>query len=49
VRTTVTDGSGEYRFPTLPPGKYAVKAELTGRCPGRGWPGSIGRRRLLVS
>jgi len=30
VRTTVTDGTGEYRFPTLPPGKYAVKAELTG-------------------
>ncbi len=30
VRSTVTDGSGDYRFPTLPPGKYVVKAELTG-------------------
>jgi hypothetical protein len=30
VRTTVTDSTGAYRFPTLPPGKYSVKAELSG-------------------
>lgn len=30
VRTVVTDGTGAYRFPTLPPGKYTVKAELAG-------------------
>lgn len=30
ARTAVTDGTGAYRFPTLPPGTYAVKAELTG-------------------
>jgi hypothetical protein len=30
VRTAVTDSSGDYRFPTLPPGRYTVKAELAG-------------------
>ena len=29
-RTTVTDGTGEYRFNLLPPGKYRVDAELSG-------------------
>ena len=29
-RSTVTDGSGTYRFATLPPGLYSVKATLTG-------------------
>src|SRR5579864_1798269 len=26
--TSVTDATGQYRFPALPPGTYAVKAEL---------------------
>jgi hypothetical protein len=30
VRTFLTDANGEYRFPALPPGDYAVKAELQG-------------------
>ncbi len=30
VRNTVTDSSGFYTFPNLPPGKYDVAAELTG-------------------
>jgi outer membrane receptor protein involved in Fe transport len=30
VRTFVTDSSGEFRFPALPPGVYQVKAELQG-------------------
>ena len=29
-RTTVTDTSGAYRFATLPPGVYTVKATLSG-------------------
>ena len=29
-RTAVTDGSGTFRFPTLPPGTYAIKANLSG-------------------
>ncbi|HQH46818.1 MAG TPA: carboxypeptidase-like regulatory domain-containing protein, partial [Candidatus Aminicenantes bacterium] len=29
-RTTVSDANGEFRFPALPPGDYALKAELTG-------------------
>jgi hypothetical protein len=29
-RTAVTDASGRYRFPALPPGIYSVKAELPG-------------------
>jgi len=29
-RTAVSDATGNYRFPTLPPGLYTVKAELTG-------------------
>mgnify|MGYP003942831251 CR=1 FL=1 len=29
VRNTVTDSSGFYTFPNLPPGKYDVAAELT--------------------
>ena len=28
--TTVTDASGVYRFPSLPPGKYAVESSLSG-------------------
>lgn len=28
--TTVTDASGVYRFPALPPGKYAVESTLSG-------------------
>jgi hypothetical protein len=28
--TTVTDATGQFRFPTLPPGVYHVKAELAG-------------------
>ena len=28
--TTVTNESGIYRFPNLPPGVYAITAELTG-------------------
>ena len=28
--TTVTDGEGNYRFPTLPPGAYMVKTTLSG-------------------
>src|SRR5476649_2097987 len=30
VRTAVTDGNGQFRFPTLPPGTYAVKSNLSG-------------------
>src|SRR6266542_6034120 len=30
TRTAVTDSTGTYRFPTLPPGTYAVKATLSG-------------------
>ncbi len=30
VRTGVTDGQGLFRFPALPPGVYALKAELAG-------------------
>ena len=30
LRTFVTDATGEYRFPALPPGEYKVKAELNG-------------------
>ncbi len=30
VRTIVADGQGGFRFPALPPGVYAVKAELQG-------------------
>ncbi len=30
VRTFVTDASGEFRFPALPPGEYQVRAELQG-------------------
>jgi hypothetical protein len=29
-RTAVTDGSGAYRFPSLPPGLYTLKVELEG-------------------
>jgi hypothetical protein len=29
-RTTVTDGSGFYTFPSLPPGRYDISAELQG-------------------
>jgi Cna protein B-type domain. len=28
--TTVTDANGQFRFPSLPPGAYHVKAELAG-------------------
>jgi hypothetical protein len=30
VRSAVTDAQGEYRLPSLPPGQYAVQAELSG-------------------
>ncbi len=30
TRTTVTDSTGTFRFPTLPPGTYAIKANLSG-------------------
>ena len=30
ARTAVTDANGQFRFPTLPPGTYHVKAELAG-------------------
>src|SRR4029077_1866858 len=30
ANTTVTDASGQFRFPSLPPGTYNVKAELPG-------------------
>jgi len=30
VRSVVTDDTGAFRFPALPPGVYAVKAELSG-------------------
>src|SRR5580765_1784252 len=29
-RVTVTNSRGEYRFPTLPPGTYTVKFDLSG-------------------
>ena len=35
TKTAVTDGSGRYRFPSLPPGIYAVSAELSGFRPVR--------------
>src|SRR3981081_4608047 len=30
ANSTVTDANGQFRFPTLPPGVYHVKAELAG-------------------
>ena len=30
TRTTVTGGNGVYRFPSVPPGNYSVKASLSG-------------------
>ncbi|HEV2983289.1 MAG TPA: carboxypeptidase regulatory-like domain-containing protein [Vicinamibacterales bacterium] len=30
TRVAVTDGSGEYRLPSLPPGRYSVATELSG-------------------
>lgn len=30
VRSTVTDGSGQYTIPSLPPGSYALSVEMTG-------------------
>ena len=30
LRTAVTDAQGEYRLPSLPPGRYSVSTELTG-------------------
>src|SRR5436309_14838149 len=30
TRVAVTEGNGEYRLPSLPPGRYAVTAELAG-------------------
>src|ERR1700732_2756448 len=30
ANTTVTDASGQFRFPSVPPGVYTVKAELSG-------------------
>jgi hypothetical protein len=30
TRTAVTDGTGTFRFPTLTPGTYSIKAELSG-------------------
>src|SRR5947209_3917629 len=30
ARTSVTDGAGQFRFPSVPPGTYAIKAELSG-------------------
>src|SRR5262245_29624645 len=30
TRVAVTDSSGEYRLPSLPPGRYAVSTELSG-------------------
>src|SRR5438445_573469 len=30
TRTAVSDGQGEYRLPSLPPGRYALTAELSG-------------------
>jgi hypothetical protein len=30
TRTTISDASGDFRFPALPPGTYSLKAELTG-------------------
>jgi hypothetical protein len=35
VQTTVTDGSGTYRFPALPPGRYDINATLQGFGPGK--------------
>ncbi len=30
TQTTITDGSGQYRFPSLPPGAYEISAALAG-------------------
>ena len=30
TRVAVTDGAGDYRLPSLPPGRYAVSTELSG-------------------
>ena len=30
TRTDVTNGQGEYRLPSLPPGRYSVSTELSG-------------------
>jgi hypothetical protein len=41
-RSVVTDTSGAFRFPALPPGEYQVKAELTGF-------GTIVREKIRVN
>src|SRR5437588_13044996 len=30
TRTAITDSTGTFRFPTLPPGTYSIKANLAG-------------------
>ncbi|MBI3262072.1 MAG: TonB-dependent receptor, partial [Acidobacteria bacterium] len=35
VATSITDGTGSYRFPALPPGTYEVTASLSGFGPAR--------------
>src|SRR5947209_13680279 len=35
ARTSVTDSGGQFRFPTVPPGIYTSKAELSGFQPGQ--------------
>jgi hypothetical protein len=42
ANTTITDASGQFRFPSLPPGTYHVKAELTGFQPAEQSDVSIG-------
>src|SRR5947208_7760208 len=42
VQTAVTDGSGNYRFPALPPGTYTVTFELPGF-------NTLKRENLLIS
>ncbi len=35
VQTTVTDGTGTYRFPSLPPGRYDLSTSLQGFSPAK--------------
>jgi hypothetical protein len=46
--TTVTDASGIYRFPALPPGSYVLQAQLTGFKPVQQPPVRVGLGQSLV-
>ena len=48
VQTTVTDGSGVYRFPALPPGRYDLSATLQGFAPAKNQNVDLALGQLLT-